>query len=33
VGFTGTINNAYAVREIRFNDITADPKGPEQMEA
>jgi hypothetical protein len=28
-GYTGTINNAYAVRELGFNDITADPRGIE----
>lgn len=28
-GYTGTINNAYAVRELGFNDITSDPRGIE----
>lgn len=28
-GYTGTINNAYAIRELGFNDITADPRGIE----
>ncbi|WP_298391798.1 hypothetical protein [Flavobacterium sp.] len=28
-GYTGTINNAYAIRELGFNDITSDPRGIE----
>jgi hypothetical protein len=28
-GYTGTIDNAYAIRELGFNDVTADPRGIE----
>ncbi|MGV7106229.1 hypothetical protein [Flavobacterium sp. U410] len=28
-GFTGTITNAYAIREYGFNDVTQDPRGIE----
>jgi len=28
-GYTGTINNAYVIRELNFNDVTSDPRGIE----
>lgn len=28
-GYTGTIDNAYVIRELGFNDVTADPRGIE----
>lgn len=28
-GFTGTIDNAYAIREYGYNDVTSDPRGVE----
>jgi hypothetical protein len=28
-GYTGTIDNAYCIRELGFNDVTSDPRGVE----
>jgi hypothetical protein len=28
-GYTGTITNAYGVRELGYNDVTSDPRGIE----
>lgn len=28
-GYTGTIDNAYGIRELGFNDVTSDPRGIE----
>ena len=28
-GYTGTVDNAYCIRELNFNDVTSDPRGME----